>query len=283
MTSSKSNKANNDALRKCYNLVQKLKKHPASGPFLIPVDVVALGLYDYNTVVKEPMDLGTVENKLKQGYYFSAADFADDTRKIWNNAFLYNMKGSPIYYLTTEMSVLFEKLYKEVESFSSTDTVRELEKKVELLTRQISQINQTVSSPVALNPSRAKSSNMRSQSSMKFNNKPLTFQEKQQLGQTIPQLSPEHLRGVWDIVSQGMAPSGQDNEEMVFDIEKLPVDVARELQRYVKHKLSLINRAKNRSKAKEVALMREASATSNNYKHQDVRFYTMRPCRLNFI
>jgi len=268
MTSSKSNKANNDALRKCYNLLQKLKKHPASGPFLLPVDVVALGLHDYYNVVKEPMDLSTVENRMKHGYYFTAAEFAEDCRKIWNNAFLYNMKGSPIYYLTSEMSVYFEKLYKDVE-VSGNDTVRELERKVEALTRQISQINQSVSSPVSLNLSRAKSSGVRSQTSIKISNKPLTLAEKQQLGQTIPLLSPEHLRGVWDIVSQGVAPSGNDNEEMVFDIEKLPVDVARELQRYVKHKMSLINRAKNRNKAKELALLRETSAITNNYKHQD--------------
>jgi len=64
---------------------------------LVPVDVDGLGLSDYYDVILEPMDISTVEEKLKNMEYSSVNQFAADVRKIWNNAFKYNAKGSSIY------------------------------------------------------------------------------------------------------------------------------------------------------------------------------------------
>jgi hypothetical protein len=36
-----------------------LKNHVSSGPFLVKVDHIALGIPDYYDVIKEPMDLST--------------------------------------------------------------------------------------------------------------------------------------------------------------------------------------------------------------------------------
>jgi bromodomain-containing factor 1 len=47
-------------LRKCYKVLQILKRHECAFPFLEPVDPVALKIPDYPTIVKEPMDLGTI-------------------------------------------------------------------------------------------------------------------------------------------------------------------------------------------------------------------------------
>jgi len=43
------------------------------------------------------MDLGTAEIKLKNNEYQSVNQFAADIRKIWNNSFRYNAKGSIVY------------------------------------------------------------------------------------------------------------------------------------------------------------------------------------------
>jgi len=50
---------------KCYKIIQALKKHSAAEPFILPVDPVKLKIPDYYTIIKEPMDLSTVEKRLR--------------------------------------------------------------------------------------------------------------------------------------------------------------------------------------------------------------------------
>lgn len=77
----------------------------------------------------------------------------------------------------------------------------------------------------------------------------MTINEKKTLGQNIRSLPPEYLRGVWDIVSEGM-PSYQNREELEFDIDTLPTRVTRELEKYVKNKMALLNKGKKKGKGK---------------------------------
>mmetsp|Transcript_10061 Transcript_10061/g.15267 ORF Transcript_10061/g.15267 Transcript_10061/m.15267 type:complete len:1089 (+) Transcript_10061:74-3340(+) len=57
--------------------------------FLEPVDPQKLGLHDYHEIIKEPMDLGTIESKIAQ-YKSLESDFAYDVRLVFNNAITYN-------------------------------------------------------------------------------------------------------------------------------------------------------------------------------------------------
>lgn len=47
-------------LRPCWRILQTLKKHPSSWPFLEPVDPIALGIPTYFEIIKEPMDFSTI-------------------------------------------------------------------------------------------------------------------------------------------------------------------------------------------------------------------------------
>lgn len=96
-----------------------LTAHRCADPFLLPVDYIALQLDDYPIVIKEPMDLSTVRKKLRNREYKSAGQFTADVRKIWNNSFTYNQKGSPIHNMTSEMSDYFEKLNRELNDAGS--------------------------------------------------------------------------------------------------------------------------------------------------------------------
>jgi hypothetical protein len=55
---------------------------------------LAYGLLDYPTIVKTPMDLGTVQIKLNNGQYLYVEDMIDDIQLIWDNCKLYNSPGS---------------------------------------------------------------------------------------------------------------------------------------------------------------------------------------------
>ena len=48
----------------------------------------ALQLWNYPTIIKKPMDLGTVERKLPN--YERFADFVADVRLVFSNCLLYN-------------------------------------------------------------------------------------------------------------------------------------------------------------------------------------------------
>jgi len=71
-------------------IISNLKKSNASSAFRLPVDPVALNIPSYPTIVKHPMDLGTIDNKLKHNEYTSTKHFVDDFNLIVNNCVLFN-------------------------------------------------------------------------------------------------------------------------------------------------------------------------------------------------
>ena len=56
-------------LRQCTALLKPLLKMDSAVAFLEPVDPVALNLPDYLTIITQPMDLGTIQNKLNTSQY----------------------------------------------------------------------------------------------------------------------------------------------------------------------------------------------------------------------
>lgn len=72
MTSStKTLKNLSEDMKKCNKILMLLKKHQSAGPFLQPVDPQTDKAPDYYDIVKEPIDLSTVERNLKNGMYIS--------------------------------------------------------------------------------------------------------------------------------------------------------------------------------------------------------------------
>lgn len=74
----------------CGKILTMLKKHPHVEPFLEPVDASKSGASHYFEIIKEPMDLLTIERNLKSGFYESASQFHADIAKMWANSYRYN-------------------------------------------------------------------------------------------------------------------------------------------------------------------------------------------------
>ncbi len=103
------------AFQACESLLDFLKSHNKSGPFMEPVDPIALNIPDYPTVIKHPMDLSTVEQKLHSGLYgripptdrnantsairkmVGQGPFYYDVMLIFDNAMAYNNPGDWIH------------------------------------------------------------------------------------------------------------------------------------------------------------------------------------------
>ncbi|KAF5319224.1 hypothetical protein D9619_008454 [Psilocybe cf. subviscida] len=73
-------------------LIAQLKKKDDYAFFLHPVDVANVA--GYADIVKRPMDLGTMGDKVARGRYRSLEEFTDDFRLVTGNAKLFNPPGS---------------------------------------------------------------------------------------------------------------------------------------------------------------------------------------------
>ena len=90
---------NESAYDKCDKILKLLQKDPEAFVFLKPVNWRSLKLLDYPIIIKKPMDLSTVEKKLKKREYDTVKSFYEDLSLIWENCKTYNVEGSVIYYI----------------------------------------------------------------------------------------------------------------------------------------------------------------------------------------
>ena len=98
-------------------LLSRLMVHPGhnrKGTFNSPVDHEALGLKEYTTIVKKPMDLGTVKKNLHSNIYLSHADAASDIRLCFQNALLFNPPLHPIHEAAKNLLSVFETSYSTI-------------------------------------------------------------------------------------------------------------------------------------------------------------------------
>ncbi|CAL5213541.1 unnamed protein product [Lathyrus oleraceus] len=103
-----------DLMKACGQILMKLRKNKSSWIFNNPVDVTAFGIHDYFEIIKHPMDLGTVKNKLAKNAYSLPEDFAYDVRLTFNNALTYNPKGHDVNTAAMQLLMKFEELYRPI-------------------------------------------------------------------------------------------------------------------------------------------------------------------------
>ena len=86
---------------------------------------LALGLHDYPSVIKKPMDLNTLrvfpipfnnilQKNLEKNKYKYFEDFFSDLNLIWNNCKTYNVSGSEIYRSAEFMERKSKKLLRDL-------------------------------------------------------------------------------------------------------------------------------------------------------------------------
>ncbi|KAM4604470.1 bromodomain-containing protein 4-like isoform 2-T3 [Polymixia lowei] len=106
-----------EQLRYCASLVREMlsKKHVAyAWPFYKPVDVQALGLHDYLDIIKHPMDLSTIKNKLDLRQYRDAQEFAADVRLMFSNCYKYNPPDHDVVGMARKLQDVFEMRFAKM-------------------------------------------------------------------------------------------------------------------------------------------------------------------------
>jgi hypothetical protein len=224
-------------IKRCEKMLGTLKKHPfCLEPFLKMFEPFHLDYKLYMEKVKTPIDILTVERKLKTGEYPNSYHLAMDVRMIWNNACTCFESNSVYSKKAIELSSYFEKLYKDNESIQlvidQKGEIQELNKKVNKLHKIVNEIGnkpQLNSKPTRI-----------------FQDKPMNMNEKTALSNNIKKLDSEQLRGIIDIISDTV-DINKSKEVLEFDIDSFPPRKCRELEKYVKQCLGI-----GKTKKKEI-------------------------------
>lgn len=112
--------------KQCESLLKKLMSHQYGWVFNTPVDVVKLNLPDYFTIIKHPMDFGTIKRKIASCEYSSPRDFLADVRLTFSNAMTYNPPGNDFHFMADTLSKFFEVRWKVIEKKLSVNESRTL-------------------------------------------------------------------------------------------------------------------------------------------------------------
>jgi hypothetical protein len=102
------------------------------------IDWVKLQIPDYPKIVKKPMDLRTMREKLEAGEYLSPEKFRQDFQLIIKNCFAYNAPGTPVNQAGIELQHIFEEKWRampperrQVESEDESEEDEEDDEEVE--------------------------------------------------------------------------------------------------------------------------------------------------------
>lgn len=95
-------------------LLNTLWKHGNAWIFHEPVDVEKLGIPDYFEIVKQPMDLGTVKQRLQSNYYTTMKQFLDDVQLIFDNCIMYNGESSQVSIMCKNVRDEFYRLQESL-------------------------------------------------------------------------------------------------------------------------------------------------------------------------
>lgn len=94
---------------KCLEIIDKLINWPICSPFIHDVDPNNDGAPDYLNVVKEPMSLTKVKEKLQHGEYKDLDQWKNDVNLIWTNAEEYNGPDGLFTHMAKEAELKFKK------------------------------------------------------------------------------------------------------------------------------------------------------------------------------
>ncbi|RWR86493.1 transcription factor GTE4 [Cinnamomum micranthum f. kanehirae] len=272
------------AFKECGGVLSKLMKHKHGWVFNTPVNVKALGLHDYYTIIKHPMDLGTVKSRLNKNWYKSPREFAEDVRLTFRNAMTYNPKGQDVHVMAEQLLSIFEERWAALEADRKLgdnrfNVDREFNQPLANLMRKAPPkemkrtLDRSESTNFGIDP-KPKAASFTSTGRVAAPKKPkakdpnkrdMTYDEKQKLSANLMNLPPEKLDNIVHIIRKRNPTIYHHDDEIEVDIESFDAETLWELDRLVtNYKKSL---SKNKKKA-ELANQTRLAAHPNNV--QDV-------------
>lgn len=265
-------------LRYCNQVIKELmlKKHfSINFAFLEPVDPVALNVPHYHEVVKEPMDLGTIQTNLANNKYENGDEFEHDVRLVFKNCYLFNPEGTDVHAMGKKMELIFDKkwaakpippptpLHSEGEYLSDDDdddepeiseamlsnvpAIQFLEHSLIRMKKELDQLKKEhleklrQQREARRKKRRAKKAKRgRSNSASEHNSEPVvTYEMKKQVSEIVPTLNDKKLQALIKIIKDDVVIS--DEEEVELDMDQLEDRTVLKLYNFLFGKKATLN------------------------------------------
>lgn len=203
----------------CLSIVREISAHPAARPFLSPVNLEEFPTY--LEVVDDPIDLRTIESRLREREYRSVREFKRDMALIWENCYAFAGAQSWAAVLANHIKSLFEKKMLQM----STTGLEGWLGKVEEFR---SQLNTAISTPPSNVARRA----------------PLEMLARKDLKPFLPQEFEDLFRAASALpeADRDEAPSGLKKAKSPTDLTTLPLDELHEMREFVMRKTPQVAR-----------------------------------------
>ncbi|KAJ8586981.1 Bromodomain-containing protein [Rhizopogon salebrosus TDB-379] len=101
----------------CLSTVRSLKKPKDAGTFLRPIDPMSLNIPHYPSIIKNPMDLGTIEGKLiydNNPCYYSTEEFVSDVQLVFSNCITFSSPDHMIGRAGNHVESVFDKQIEQL-------------------------------------------------------------------------------------------------------------------------------------------------------------------------
>jgi bromodomain-containing factor 1 len=136
--------------------IRKAKKTKSAVAFLLPVDWAHMNIPTYPDVVKHPMDLKTMEEKLKAHEYETADAMMKDFQQMVQNSILFNGEQHPIAQAGQSLRAYFIKCVSLLPKGEAAKAVDQKPKKVEPAPPKVARPARQATIPVAKSPATEK-------------------------------------------------------------------------------------------------------------------------------
>ncbi|XP_078179386.1 transcription factor GTE6-like [Carex rostrata] len=214
-----------DLMRQFGTILRQITTHKWAWPFMKPVDVEGLGLHDYHEIIKKPMDIGTIQNRMEgkdeMNRYKNVREIYADVRLVFKNAMLYNDDTNDVHVMARTLLEKFEEKWlqllpkvieeetrqKEEEAQASANVVMAQEASISTLARETDNELSELSSQLQ------ELRRLAIESCRK-----MTSEEKRKLGTWLSKLSPEDLNKALEIIAQ-------DNPNFQYTAEEVDLDM----------------------------------------------------------
>ena len=171
--------------------------------------------------------LANIEKKVNNFEYRNLYDFQMDVRNVWS----YHFKLQQNNEITSKMSADWEKICADLDNQNFEMNTSYIKERTDKIQKELDNINAARNMGNIPAPGKKNT-----QQNMKLNNKGMSVEEKNKLGNDIRTLNKEQLKGIIKILSENKEyPKSKYFE---FDIDKLSIEKLRELDKYVKECLN---------------------------------------------
>ncbi|CAI0446356.1 unnamed protein product [Linum tenue] len=260
------NPSNTLLLKQCESLLNRLMTHQYGWVFNTPVDIVKLNIPDYFTIIKHPMDLGTVKSKITSGDYSSPLAFAADVRLTFANAMKYNPPGNDVHVMADSLNKYFEVRWKNIE------------KKLSVVAYDESMPSSTADGEIdtlgsVQPPKKKKITPTKNKVKAQPVRPVMTDQQKQNLSAQLETLLTELPESIIDFLKEQSSNDGRgDEEEIEIDIDALSNDTLFKLRKLLDD--YLLKKQKSQAKAElcEMELINVSGLSNSSlqpYKDND--------------